>query len=159
MWPAKSTGASHLGLAPADGSGKSDFEVSIGAAPDQRDARQPILSIDGLPRMRVLFGGKDARRGGELRPGNFPANRALRHGDARIVADALGLAHVAAGHDIKLAGVFAKPDWRGDFGAVLAKSSQRNVLLPANGGWHGWLRGRHACSWIWPVRLAGMVRV
>ena len=77
---------------------------------------------------------KDPRQRGKFRPGYSPAYGARRDRYLRVVANALGLAHVAAGHDVKTGAVFSKPCRRGDLGAILTEGGERNVFPAAQGG-------------------------
>ena len=64
--------------------------------------------------MLVFFGREDAGRGCELCSRNFSPNGAGGNFHLGVVADALRLSHVAAGHDVKLVAVFSEPYGRGD---------------------------------------------
>src|ERR1700678_1744962 len=75
---------------------------------------------------------QNSRHRRHLSPGYFPTDRAGSHRHLRIVANALHLAHVAAGHHVELVGFFSKPNWRIDLCAILTERAQREVSLAAN---------------------------
>ena len=92
------------------------------------------LRLIVLPRPACLFGRQNAGRRGELRSRNLSTHRAGRHTHLRIVANALGLPHVAARHHVKLAVCFAEPHGSRNARSGFAKSGQRNIFLTMNGG-------------------------
>ena len=134
--------------------GEADFQVGVGSEPDKRKPGHPIFAIDGLARVGLLLFIYDARRGSKLRSCNFAANRARCDLDLRIISNTLGLAHVAAGHDIKLVVFFAKPHRSSDRHAALTESGKRDVFLKVNGGRNGARHNSH-----FSFKLPGMVRL
>jgi len=112
---------------------KRQFHESIRARPDRRQTRRPILAIDGLPRPRMFLLRQHSRRRRELSSGNPPENCARRHLHLRIIPYPLHLPHIAPRHHVELFVHFAEPNWRRHAHAALAKRSQRNIFLPANG--------------------------
>lgn len=114
-----------------------DFQVNILFAPDGK-AGGPVFSVDGFTGPGPIFGRKNAGRGGKLGAVRFAAHRAGGNAHLRVVADALELSRVAAGHHVEFAFFFSEPDGGGDGGASLAKSGQQDVLVPVEFG-----RDRH----------------
>ena len=88
-----------------------------------------MFAFDGLAGFGPLFRGQNASVSGEVWPGDLAANGAGRHGHIRIVANALVLPGVVAGHEVKLAIQFGEPERRAHRRAVLAKGGQRYVFL------------------------------
>lgn len=97
--------------------------------------------------MLVFFGREDAGRGCELCSRNFSPNGAGGNFHLGVVADALRLSHVAAGHDVKLVAVFSEPYGRGDASTRLAERGQRNIFLSCDWGRDWASHGEH-CSGI-----------
>src|SRR5436190_8335271 len=95
-----------------DGSG-SDLEVRI-AAPNEWDARQPVLCIDKFSSTGEFFRLHQADPRGKLRPRDFPTDGRRSDPHFRIVADSLYLARFAVRHHIEMSVVFAKPHRRVD---------------------------------------------
>src|ERR1700692_4295765 len=124
---------------------KTQFQISIGSPPNQRQACRPILPVDGLTRMHMLFRPQNPRLRRELVARHIPAHRAGSHLHERIVANSLYLTHRAARHHVKLVAVLPEPYWRSDFRSVPANRSQRDVFLAANGGWNWFCHVCH-CS-------------
>jgi len=121
-----------------------DFEVNVLLAPDG-EAGQPVLLMEKVPSRGPGVGRKDARRGGEIRPGDLAARRAGRDADLRIVVQALVFSRVAAGHDVEFAIILREPDRRGDGSAGFAKGGERKIFLAGDGG-----RDRHGnIVWEW----------
>jgi hypothetical protein len=112
---------------------KAYFQERIRPAKRRRQPGQQILSVDGLPRVGVLFGRQNACRGRDFRAGQLPPHRARSHCHLRIVTNALGLAHLAERHDVKLVTVFAEPYRRRDLLPALAKCRERDVVLAVDG--------------------------
>lgn len=121
-----------------------DFEIGVGLAEGLGQPRQPILAVDGLAGVGMRFEGKNSRRGRDLGAGYPAANGTGGHGNAGIVANPLGLAHLAEGHYVKLVVLFAEPYWGCDLHSGFAKGGQRNVFLAVNRSWDG---GRHK-KWL-----------
>lgn len=84
--------------------------------------------------MFMLFGWQDAGRGCELWPRNLSPDGAGCNFHLGIVADALGLSHVAAGHDVEPVAIFSEPDWSGNTDSGLAERHQRNIFLSCDCG-------------------------
>src|ERR1700693_231119 len=124
---------------------KTQFQISIGSPPNQRQPCCPILPVDGLTRVHMLFRPQNPRLRRELVARHIPAHRAGSHLHERIVANSLHLTHRAARHHVKLVAVLPEPYWRSDFRSVPANRSQRDVLLTANGGWNWFCHVCH-CS-------------
>ena len=121
---------------------KTQFQISIGSPPNQRQPCCPILPVDSLTGVPMLFRRQNPRVRKELVARHLPAHRAGSHLHERIVANSLYLTHRAARHHVKLVAVLPEPYWRSDFRSVLANRSQRDVFLAANGGWN---RFCHVC--------------
>lgn len=105
------------------------FQVSIGSPPQKCYARQPVLAIDGLPRMAMFLRRQDPRHRVKLGSRNDSSDRAWSNPHPRIVADPLVLSHHGAGHHVELAVLFSKPHRRGNASAILAIGGQGNILL------------------------------
>jgi hypothetical protein len=112
------------------------FQERICPAPGRCQSGHPIFSVDGLSCTRMFLGRQDARSGRALRTSHFPSYGARRNADLWIIANAFRLAHVAAGHYVKLVGFLSKPHGRSNRHAVLSKGGQRNVFLTADRGWN-----------------------
>jgi len=84
----------------------------------------------------MVRGRQDSRRRGELRAGHLSANGARGYLHLRIIANPLGLSHIAARHHIEMAVVLAEPDGRGNRDSGLAKCREGDVFLIVNGGWN-----------------------
>lgn len=110
---------------------KLDFEVLVPLAPE-RQARQPVFAIDGLPGSSPLIRRKDAGGAIKIRALDGAADAAGRNQDPRIIADALVLPHIVAGHEHQLAIALCKPHGRAHGGAVLAEGGERDVFLTVN---------------------------
>jgi hypothetical protein len=121
---------------------KTQFQISIGSPPNQRQPCCPILPVDGLTGVPMLFRRQNPGVRKELVARHIPAHGAGSHLHQRIVANSLYLTHRAARHHVKPVVVLPEPYWRRDFRSVLANRSQRDVFLAANGGWN-WLC--HVC--------------
>ena len=135
-------------VAPAS-SGERNFDIGVSSAPQQRQARQPVLAINELPCAGVFFSWQNACYCGGFRARNFASNGARRHPNLRIVSDSLVLAGNRPRHYVKLAILFTEPDCGRNRGAVLAERGERNVFLAANG-----CRNRGSChAHIVAVRL------
>ena len=87
--------------------------------------------------MGLLILVQDSRRSRKLRASYFSSKGARGDLHLRIISNALGLAHIAAGHDVKLVIVFAKPNRRSHRSAAFAKRGKRDVFLTANSCWNG----------------------
>jgi hypothetical protein len=103
----------------------------------------------------VFFGRQDAGCRCELLPRNLSPDRAGCNFHLGIVADALRLSHVAAGHDVELVAVFSEPYWRGDANSCLSKRGERDVFLSCDWGRDWASHGEHCsgieagmCAWI-----------
>ena len=80
-------------------------------------------------RMNMFLGRQDPRQSRDLRPRQFPPDRAGSNRYPRIVAHALHLARIAAGHHVQFVAVFSKPHWRRDLCPVLSERAERDVSL------------------------------
>jgi hypothetical protein len=109
---------------------QADFQVHIVLAPQERDSRQPVFSLEGLPGMRPIRRRQDPRRSRKFRPGHFAADGARRNLYPRIVSHPLGFPGVITGHHVKLVIFLAKPYRRGYRLAALAVCDQADVALP-----------------------------
>jgi hypothetical protein len=113
---------------------EADFDERIGPREGLRNPSHPVFAGEGLARPREVLFRKQARGCGKIWSSDFSANRAGRYTHLRIIADPLGLAHLAEGHHVELA-VFLSEPYRGcNFDSSLAKSGQRNIFLRAEGG-------------------------
>ena len=72
----------------------------------------------------MLLRRKDVRSGNELRSGHFSADGAWRDSHLRIVANALGLTHIAARHYVEFSIFLAEPHWSWNAYAGFSKCSQ-----------------------------------
>jgi hypothetical protein len=113
---------------------EADLKAGVRSSPDPGNPRHPIFAIDRLPALCELLRRKDSRHRGKFGPDERAAHRTRPHRDIWIVANTLGLSHIAARHDVKLASVFTEPDRGRDSDPILAKSLQRDVFLIVNGG-------------------------
>jgi len=113
--------------------GEAQLKIGVGSSPNQRQTRSPVLAIDGLTGVGMLFWRQNANRSRKRRAGDPASNGAWRHLDLRIVANALGLAQVAAGHDIEFVAVLAEPYRSRDGSAVLAEGGERYIFLAVDG--------------------------
>ena len=64
---------------------KTQFQIGIRPAPDERNAGHPILAVDSFARPRVFFCWQDARLGINFRASDNSANRTRRDPHLRIV--------------------------------------------------------------------------
>jgi hypothetical protein len=100
--------------------------------PGRRQPGQPIFPVDGLPRAGMFLRRQNTRQRRHLRPSQFPPDSAGSNCHLWIVANTLRLAHIAAGHHVKLVAVFAEPYGRCDFRPTLAERAERDVFLAAD---------------------------
>ena len=114
-----------------------DFNVSVGVAPDQRQASEPIFSVDGAANAGSGIGREDAGGGGEFGAGDFSADGTGGDLDLGIVANALDLAELARSHEAECVAVLGEPDGSVDGDAGFAESSERDVLLAVDFGGDG----------------------
>ncbi len=98
----------------------------------RRQPGQPIFPVDGLPRAGMFLRRQNTRQRRHLRPSQFPPDSAGSNCHLWIVANTLRLAHIAAGHHVKLVAVFAEPYGRCDFRPTLAERAERDVFLAAD---------------------------
>src|SRR5580700_884380 len=89
--------------------GEAYLQESIRLAKRRCQSGQQILTVDGLPRVRLFLKRQNSRHGRRLRPRDFAAHGAGSNRHPRIVANALRLAHIAARHHVELVAFFAKP--------------------------------------------------
>lgn len=120
--------------AAKSGSGliRDDFEIGVFLGPDGK-AGKPVLLVQNMTCGEPSVRWKDAGGGGKFGPGDFAANGARRDADLRIVAQALGFAGIAAGHDVELAVAFSEPDGSGDRRSRFAESGEGKVFLAGDG--------------------------
>jgi hypothetical protein len=145
---------------------KSDLQISIGPAPNQRQARHPIFSVNGLARVSMFFRRQNPGQRCVFRSSHFSADGARRDAHLRVVANTLCLAHIAARHDVELVAIFSEPHRRSNRFAALAKGGEGDIFLAPNGGWdfpgHGNIltltTSLCAQSPRDPIRLARLVR-
>jgi len=119
---------------------KTNLHISIGPNPNQRQPGRPILPINRSPRAAMLLRRQNPRCSRKLRSSHSSPNRARSHLHRRIVPNAFSLSHIAARHHKKPVALFSKPHRRRHRHPALAKSSQRNILLPLDRRWN---RTRH----------------
>jgi hypothetical protein len=127
-------------------SGGSDFDVGVGVRPQERDAGEPVLSIDDAADLGTAFRWEDASGCRKFGAGDFSADGAGSDFDLGIVADALDLAHLARSHEVKLPVFFREPDRRIDRNPGPTKGGKGEIALVADFG-----RDSHGCS-LWMVR-------
>jgi len=116
---------------------RSNFDVSVGVAPKQRQAGEPIFRFDGAADSGGIFGRQDARGGGEFGAGDFSAHGAGSDFDLRVIADTLDLAELAVGHKAEFVTVFRKPDGGVDRDSGFAEGRERDVVLSVDLGGDG----------------------
>ena len=119
---------------------KAQFEISIGPPPHKRNPRHPILAVDRLASPDVFLRRQNARSRGMRFSSHRSTDRAGRNAHLGIIANPLGLPHIAARHDVEFSIFFSKPDRGCDPSSGLAKSCKRDIFLTLNGGgnlaWH-----------------------
>ncbi len=118
-------------------SGERDLEVSVGVAPEQGDTSKPVFCVDQPAHAGRLLGGKNTNRSGEFGSGDLSAHGAGSDPDLRMVADALVLSQLAAGHEVKFVVVFGKPDGRVHSSSTLPEGSEADVTLAVDRGGDG----------------------
>jgi hypothetical protein len=114
---------------------ESDLQISIGPAPNQRQARHPIFPVDRFARVSMFFRRQNPGQRCVFRPGHFSPDGARGDAHLRVVANTLCLPHVAARHDVELVAIFSEPHRRSNRFAALAKSGEGDIFLAPNGGW------------------------
>src|ERR1022692_2260603 len=81
----------------------------------------------------MLFWRQNTRLRIKLRSSHGSPHRAWRDAHLRIIANPLGLPHVAASHHIEPAAFFSKPHGSRDAHSGLAKRCQGNIFPTLNG--------------------------
>ena len=109
-----------------------DLKESVGVAPQEWDACQPVFCFDQLADAGKLFWRQDADGSGELGSGDFPANGAGCDLDLRVVADALALPQFAIRHEVEFVVIFGKPDGRVHGKATFPEGGKADVTLAVN---------------------------
>jgi len=119
--------------------GGRNLNVRVSITPEEWDAGEPILCLDGVPHAGGVFDRQDAGRGRKFRAGDFSANRAGSDFDLRIIADALDLAELAVRHEVEFVALFREPDGCGDGDSGFAEGGERDVFLSVDrtGDGHG----------------------
>lgn len=121
------------------GSG-SDLKICIGVAPKKRDSRQPVFCFDEVLRVLEFLRLQKADSGGKFRPGDLPAHGGGSNPHFRIVAQSLGFASFAGGHDVEVSILFAEPDRCVHGRSIFAESRQTDISLATDLGRN---RGSH----------------
>ncbi len=122
------------------GSG-SDLKICIGIAPQERHPRQPVFVLDEFARMLEFFRLQEAHFRGELRARDLPAHGRGSNPHFRIVAQSLGFAGFAGGHDVQVSVLFAEPDRCVHGRSIFAESRQTDISLATDLGGN---RGSHS---------------
>ena len=114
---------------------ESDLQISIGPAPNQRQARHPIFPVNRSARVSMFPRWQDARQRCVFRPCHFSPDGARGDAHLRVVANTLCLAHIAARHHVEVVAIFSEPHRRRNRFAALAKGGEGDIFLAPNGGW------------------------
>ena len=122
---------SGVGFLPPSSCGR-DLEVSVGVAPKQGDTSEPVFCVDQPANASKIFRRQDADGCREFRAGDLSADGAGSDFDLRVVADALVLSQLAAGHEVEFVIVFGKPNGRVHGNARLPEGGEADVTLAVN---------------------------
>ena len=106
-----------------------DLDVSVGVAPQEGDAGEPVFCVDRMADAGRLFGCQDENGCGEFGAGDFAADGARGDLDLRVVANALALSGFTVRHEVELVVVFGKPDGRVYSATTFAESGEADVTL------------------------------
>ena len=110
----------------------SNLDVHVLLAPKGGNSRQPVLLFDRCLCERPIVGREYARRGRELRTGDFAPHGARCNSHLRIIPDALVFPGVAARLHLQLVISFSKPDGRCLSVTDLAEGGEADVFLALN---------------------------